>query len=615
MSDRSFTFFTNIYNDAIKNKPKDEITGSVQEDISVEYQINTYDTTDPYKIVKTENKTANYAVTKSILNEDQFINYKGNSKTNDFLPYNGTPDNNENLSLSDIIQWTQTNYPSMKLNYGTFAFLDNFNVYPANRLMILRRYSTGVPDDLFSHTSKPLYTMATYYNLDNSPIDISFKENWVTFSDTFLSVLEDVIGIKLDDSDTMVGKALNFAKTNPLAQDILQKVASSLGVQTGPDNIYGDPNLIYEAKVRDSDAEGVKSGLEADIKVTFEAKYIQREIGGVDADSAFKMIIAEAVNMGTSNSRHLITKGATASLNSFIDSLKAGNVGDLFDKIVSSMADLLNKAVEKLEKLAENTATAFSEGGVSGAVSSGGAILNEVQDLVRARYQRYRWKLIGAVGAMSGIPTAPWHVTLGNPKNPWFVCGNMYIDSCILEFGGELGYDDSPTELTVKYTLKNGRALGADEITSLFNTGKGRIYDTIDKLQTINVPEGNSSIKLPGNETNSNGINEAETGITAQDNAEQVDTSETNDLATAGAPTNDFANNTQEEDKNVPAAEPPANGSKYTYTLNTEGPNKWYVVRYNGKEVYTGRKSFSLTESELLAEAKAAVSDDGNDDN
>ncbi len=554
MSDRSFIFFTNIYNDAIKNKPKDSITGAVQKDVEVEYQINTYSTDDPYKISNTENQKATYTVTQSMVNEDQFINYKGNSKTNDFLPYNGTADNNENILLSDIIQWTQTNYPSMKLTFGNFAFLDKFQTMPANRMMVLRRYGSGVPDDLFSHSSKPLYTMATYYDLEKSPIDISFNEKWVSFSDTFLSVLEDVIGIKLDDSDNMVGKAMNFAKTNPLAQDILQKVAMSLGVQTGPESIYGDPNLVYEAMVRDSDAEGVKSGLEADIKISFEAKYVQREIGGIDAEAAFMMVIAEAVNMGTSNSRHLITKGATATLNSFIESLRAGNVGDLFDKIVNSMSELLNKAVEKLETLAENTKDAFNEGGISGAAGAiGGAILNEVKDLIRARYQRYRWKLIGAVGAMSGIPTAPWHIAIGNPKNPWFVCGNLYIDSCSLEVSGELGYNDMPTELTVKYTLKNGRALGADEITSLFNAGKGRIYDTIDKLQTVNVPEGSSSVRLPGNQTSSNGISNPNTGSTGQHNVEQVNTTQTNDLKSNGIGSSDFSLNNSDVDNNIPS--------------------------------------------------------------
>lgn len=613
MSDRSFLFFTDLYNVAIKNSPKDPVTGAVQNKTDVNYQINTYDANDPYKVVNTENKTATYTTTQSILNEDQFINYKGNSKTNDFLPYTGTPDVNENISLTEIIEWTQQNHPSMKLNYGNFAFLDDFGKYPANRLMILRRYGSGVPDDLFSHQSKPLYTMATYYDLDNSPVDISFKEKWITFDDTFLSVLEDVIGIKLE-SVPGVGGALSAIKSNPLAQDILQKVAQSLGVQTAGDNIYGDPNLIYEAKIREADAEGIKSGLEADITIKFEAKFVQREIGGVDAEAAFMMIVAEAVHMGTSNSRHLITKGAGAALNSFIKSLNSGDVGDFFGKVVESIADLLSKAIEKLEKLASNVVEAATTGNAS---LIGDALLNEVKDLIKSRYQRYRWKLIGAVGAMSGIPTAPWHVSIGNPKNPWFVCGNMYIDNCILEFGGELGYNDSPTELTVKYTIKNGRALGADEITSLFNSGKGRIYDTIDKLQTVNVPNNNSTIKLPGNpsqnNTNSNGINNNETGVTAEDNNEVVDTAQTNDLETAGAPTTDLANGTQEEDKNVPKADETSN-SGYVYTLNSQGPNKWYVVRYKGKEVYTGRKSFSLTEAELLSEAKAAVGDDGNND-
>ena len=66
--------------------------------------------------------------------------------------------------------------------------------------------------------------------------------------------------------------------------------------------------------------------------------------------------------------------------------------------------------------------------------------------LLKSRYQRYKWQLRGAVGAMTGYATAPWHITLGNPMYPWFSCGNMIVDGVELEAGGELGYEDMFTE-------------------------------------------------------------------------------------------------------------------------------------------------------------------------
>lgn len=550
MSDKSLSFFVNTYNEAIRNKPKDPITGAISRDIDVDYQINTYDTKDSFKTVKSENKNAKYTVTQSILNEDQFVNYKGNSNTNDYIPSTVTANFQEDISLPSIIQWTQNNYPSMKLVYGHFAYLDEFGVYPANRLMVLRRFATGVPHDLFIHTSKPLYTMATYYNLEKTPIDISFNENWETFDDSFLSVLEDIIGIKLE-SFPGIGKGINFAKTNPIAHDVLQKVASALGIQTAGDNIYGDPNVIYEAAIRKSSGEDVSSGLEAKIGITFEAKYIQREIGGIDAETAFLMILAEATHMGTSNARFLITPGSAGKINSFIESLKNGNVADLFDKIVASMSDILNQAIDKLTEVGKKVVDSVANGDIS-AIADGA--LDAIGGILKTRYQRYRWKLIGAVGAMSGMPTAPWHISIGNPKSPWFTCGNLVVKSTTIEFGGELGYNDMPTEMTVTYKLENGRSMGAEELTSLFNAGKGRIYDTIDKLQTVYAPEGNSTIRLPGNQnTNSNGINDTNNGITNQNNSEIVDTEQTNDLNTSGIASNSFTLNNIDNDNNIPS--------------------------------------------------------------
>ncbi len=547
-SDRAFSLFVQIYNEASRNKPKDPITGTTTSDVDVQFDVQNFNRQDPLTITSKSNREARYTVLNSVMNEQEYVNYQGNSPVNDYAPFTGQPDFIEDISLPSIIKWTQDSYPSMKLINGHFAYLDEFGRYPANRLMILRRFSNGIENDLFSVKVAPNYTLATWYDPEDMPISVTFNEKWSTFKDSFMSVLEDIVGIKVDTIPG-IGKVLDQASGSPLSQEIFQRLGQGLGIITSGDLIYGDPNVIYEAATRDVGGEDVKSGLEANIDITFEATYVQREIGGVDSHAAFLMVIAECVHMGTSNSRFYVSGKGERVLNNFIRELRSGNVDGVFKQITDGLKAILIEVKDKLvdagKALIENVT---NDGLVDGIVGSIGSVVGEV---LKNRYQRYKWKLIGAVGALTGMETAPWHITMGNPKSPWFMCGNLVLESAELILDGELSYNDTPTKLTIKYKLRNGRALGANEITALYNKGKGRIYDTIDKLQTIVVPS-DAQVNLPGQQSQSNPRLGANTGVTAQDNADQVNTDRQNTLSGTGVTSTGFALNNTDIDNNLP---------------------------------------------------------------
>jgi len=84
---------------------------------------------------------------------------------------------------------------------------------------------------------------------------------------------------------------------------------------------------------------------------------------------------------------------------------------------------------------------------------------------------------------LSGDNTGFWHITIGNPLNPFMVMGNMCVESTEVEFGNTFGPDDFPT--TVKFTvkLKHGRGRDISDIQSMFNAGKGRIYQFTSDAQ------------------------------------------------------------------------------------------------------------------------------------
>ncbi len=55
--------------------------------------------------------------------------------------------------------------------------------------------------------------------------------------------------------------------------------------------------------------------------------------------------------------------------------------------------------------------------------------------------------------ALSGTPSGYWHCTIGNPKKPFFSCGDLITTSVTLSFGKVLAYNDLPSTIKI-YIMK-----------------------------------------------------------------------------------------------------------------------------------------------------------------
>ena len=104
--------------------------------------------------------------------------------------------------------------------------------------------------------------------------------------------------------------------------------------------------------------------------------------------------------------------------------------------------------------------------------------IGEISKSIRATTEKYKIELIGVANALSGAPSTPWHITLGNPLRPVFCAGDMYTDDLTLTLGPHLAFNDLPVTFRVEFTLTNARPLGLQEILSKFNTGH---------LRTVNI--------------------------------------------------------------------------------------------------------------------------------
>ena len=536
--DRSLKFFLEITNKHKKNK--DPKTGLAR--TTTTSQVNVINNSaDPY--AKPENSTTGSQTTvnvKSLLNDRFFVNYLGNSSSNTYNPSISVPEESD-ISLTSIIEWTTKNHPSMTLKPEDFVYLKAFRSYPANRLMVLRRFPNAVGHDLFSSSMKPLSTLVTYIPEGEMPVKITFNERWKNVGEdlTFMSVLQDVIGI---DFSTIpgVGKVVS-AGESPFAQDMINKIGQKLGFITDGGMPYGDPNIIYDASIRDVSGKGVNSGLESNVSVTFETTYLFQEINGVDAKAAMLDIIGNILVMGTSPERFYVTGHATQQLQKLISDFKNGNIGGMFEKLREGITEVITGAIEKIKQLVDigkgEETTDDGTTGLQGVLNTVGAMAS---DLVKSRYSRHKWQLMGLLGVTSGMETAPWHITIGNPKAPWFTCGNMIVDTVELIPNDVLGYNDYFTELTVKINLKQGRSMGLTGLSNLFNNGRGRIYIPEKQLKKIVVPEG-----VKDNSTNLD-LNNTES--TNRETVVSTDGTELNKLPN----TTDFGLDNSAIDENIP---------------------------------------------------------------
>lgn len=125
-----------------------------------------------------------------------------------------------------------------------------------------------------------------------------------------------------------------------------------------------------------------------------------------------------------------------------------------------------------------------------------------LKSVLAATFAKHRWPIRGSIGAMTGLPTAPWHITIGNPWNPIISAGNMIVHEVSVSAKGEMYFNDMPKEVTAKISLKFGRNLGKQEIQNIFNNGYRRVYSkkapSTNKSKNSNTVSNTSKTDING---------------------------------------------------------------------------------------------------------------------
>jgi len=234
------------------------------------------------------------------------------------------------------------------------------------------------------------------------------------------------------------------------------------------------------------------------------------------------------LNMGTSRATFYLGKQVDAGnkISTYLEEFMNNpfeKIKDFIKAIIDATKDQLKKLDENMKKATEESSKSEDKGNMAedatnllksnldGVKDSTGKVVSGISKYVKDFIKnKYRVKFLGIINALTGGPSTPWHITIGNPMRPIFCSGDMLCTNVEVNFGPQLSFNDLPTFIEVTVTLTSARNLGLQEIFSKFNSGGIRVVsgtssvgeyiagiaDSFWNSQDYTLPSGTSSVTL-----------------------------------------------------------------------------------------------------------------------
>jgi len=397
-------------------------------------------------------------------------------------------------SITNIIDKLEP-CPKARLKPLDFAYLKYLGVYPNNRLMIARRFSTPMKDNIMDKGgSAPLAVLISWKPENEDFLDFTFGEEWTDAAADFTDVLNKLgENFGIGGAGSGGGKGLNVLPLPGFTETLQRKLLVNLGIleASATDEAKplpsGNPNIIKMAKRRKTIGYGeAGAGLKCNISIKMICEYEQKFISGIDPTIAWMDIMNNVLSFGTTNSDNY---GLSPSFKAKIDRWTDGQSGvqNLIDDIIEALTGIFNEFKNDIENLVNDLFGSTSkvektdkdiEDEKNNAKSKLSGLLDAALLAVNKTIEKYKIELMGIANALSGAPSTPWHITIGNPLRPIFCSGDMLVEEVNLKLGSTLAFNDLPSNIKVEFTLKNARPLGMQEILAKFNTGYLRTVNT-----------------------------------------------------------------------------------------------------------------------------------------
>lgn len=484
--------------------------------------VSKYGTPNPYTSIFNNNKFYHRPISQVVDNNGDV---KSVSKSRPTNTSNGKASKDVyDISTKSIIEYCRP-IKSMRLKYSDFLYNKEYGVYSNNRLAIVRRFPYGVENDLTAVNLEPISTIVTWIPESEEMVSFSFGEKWKeSESEDPVSLFDTIFksgsGVSLSGGLSGLANGVNrFIPLGGVAESLQFELMKKLGINSDAsyNNLpMGNPNFIWGAKEREL------GGLECSFEFQLKATYVQNFYKGVDPSIVFLDIINNILRFGSSESSFYIT-GATGKVKEFMSAFNNGQwvkaagiiigafvsaIQGLISGIKNKIGDLLetkDKKVEEENKKIDEAKKNIAKGNDKERVDEVNKKLDldkkkidlaskidGFSDLIKSSIDKigtiviakYRIQINSVINSMTGRPSTPWHITIGNPKKPVFSSGDMYITQTNVKMGSVLSYNDLPSTIEFSFTIKNARNLGIQEIFDRFNTGGARQYQKVNYINT-----------------------------------------------------------------------------------------------------------------------------------
>jgi hypothetical protein len=446
-------------------------------------------------------------------------------------------------SLLNIIE--KLSSTEAALRPGDFAYLKDVGVFPNNRLMIARRFLSPHGDNIYGKfkgvSSIPTSILISWKPQDEEFVEVSFGEHWQDANADFTNVLNSLgedFGAKgkLKIGDTG-NAAFNIVSLPGFTETIQRNILTQMGIldKDGVDKPLpsGNPNLIKEAKRRKNvPYTDAGSGLKCKVSIKMTCVYEQKFISGIDPTIVFQDLIMNILRFGTSKSDiYGLSKTFATNVEKWINnpSTLAEDFTKYITNALTKLKDEIKTAIDNVfgaeevpgkEKTPEEAAKEKNDAlkkSKDAAQKQFDNLLENVGTAIKKTIQKYRLEIEGIARALSGMPSTPWHITIGNPLRPVFCAGDMYMDAEVsLKLGPALAFNDLPSSITADFTLTNARSWGLQEIAAKFNAGSLRVSNGLKDQNSLKPGEVLSNGKTEDGELyNKSGLGTASNAGTA----------------------------------------------------------------------------------------------------
>ena len=417
-------------------------------------------------------------------------------------------------TLCALSKYANSPLGQARYKYADFMYCKDLGKVSNNHLITLRKFAHPVGDHIFEMTS-PKYVdsagdysfqsesdigrLVTWFGTDDNKLEdickYSYHATWKELNATIQEEESDpdnpqtgIIGFLKNSVDPLYNEGVDKGQVgshsiwgwlgSKITPATLQGVGSNNGLLRNYDNnkVYTPMNTVQSTHI-------YEGKLEFSQEFTLNFSYQLRAYENINPRSALLDLLGNIHEVTYrrgkfwGGSRKMI--GPPQDISPFKKtSIFIDNAWDKLSGLLGSIINGGEQANNVLGVLGSiGSAGVDALKGFYAELQSGSGWPNALKGLLKNALGRptlYAWQSL-----LTGEDVGLWHVTIGNPRNPIMVMGNLILTNSTVQHSGPLGIDDFPTELKVSVTLKHARPRDLTEIGRMYTKGASGIYHVL----------------------------------------------------------------------------------------------------------------------------------------